>query len=109
MNLKCNLFIDGNFEGIINSDHEVTIGKNGRVHGEIFAKRVTVQGMMQGNIDAFFVDIQEKGKLQGRVVAKEFSVDPKGIFEGSSLQKREEEMAEVEYFLNLPPKKETLV
>ena len=108
MNLKCNLFIDGEFEGVIHSDHEVTIGKNAKVHGEIYAKRVIVQGLMQGSIDALFVDIKEGGKLQGTVVSKGLSIDPKALFEGNSMRKKEEEV-EVEYFLNLPNKKDILV
>jgi cytoskeletal protein CcmA (bactofilin family) len=109
MNLKCNLFIDGDFEGVIHSDHDVTIGKNGRVHGEIFAKRVTVQGIVQGNIDTYSIEIKPSGKVQGTITSKELSIDPRGIFEGNSVIKKEEEGVDVEYFLNLPPKKEILI
>ena len=31
INLSCNLYIDGYFEGNINSEQEINIGKNGKI------------------------------------------------------------------------------
>ena len=51
MNLTCNLYVDGEFEGTINSKKEVNIGKNGHVKGDIITKRLIVQGHMEGSIN----------------------------------------------------------
>ena len=39
INLSCNLYIDGYFEGNINSEQEINIGKNGKIKGEINTKK----------------------------------------------------------------------
>ena len=48
--MSCNLYIDGYFEGNINSEQEINIGKNGKIKGEITALRVIVQGLAEGSI-----------------------------------------------------------
>ena len=55
--MSCNLYIDGYFEGNINSEQEINIGKNGKIKGEIAALRVIVQGLAEGSINATRVDI----------------------------------------------------
>ena len=87
INLSCNLYIDGYFTGNINSEKEITVGKNGKVQGEITAQRVIVQGLIEGSICATRVDIKEKGKITGSVESEEFVIEAKGIFEGNSLVK----------------------
>ena len=52
MKLDCNLYIDGEFEGTIVSKKLVTIGKSGKVSGEIQTDHLVVQGLVEGSIDA---------------------------------------------------------
>ncbi|MFC2074502.1 polymer-forming cytoskeletal protein, partial [Campylobacterota bacterium] len=44
MTLDCNLYIDGEFEGSIKSKKLVTIGKSGKVRGDITTHHLVVQG-----------------------------------------------------------------
>ena len=90
MTLECNLFIDGEFEGTIHSQKEVTIGKNGIVRGEVFAQTVIVQGEIGGNVSAKTVVVKPLGKVVGTVESAEFVIEPKGFFEGNSIVKKEE-------------------
>lgn len=87
MALSCNLYIDGEFEGIIDSQNEVNIGKNGHIKGDVKTNRLVVQGYIEGNISADRVEIKSDGKVSGTVESIEFVIEPKGIFEGSSIVK----------------------
>ncbi len=87
MNLECNLFVDGEFEGTINSKKEITVGKNGKIKGEIYAKHLIVQGEVMGNISVEVVEIKPSGKISGTVESNELIIEPKGLFEGNSIIK----------------------
>ena len=63
MNLLCDLFVDGNFEGKIESHKAITVGKNGTVTGEVHAQHIIVQGVVEGSIDAERVEIKEAIRL----------------------------------------------
>jgi len=85
------LYIDGELEGEIHSHKEVNIGKNGRVKGLIHTKRLVVQGNMEGTVDAQKVEIKASGHVQGEIVSSELIIEAKGIFEGSSTVKNDNE------------------
>ena len=87
MNLSCNLYVDGEFEGIITSDKEVNIGKNGHVKGTITTNKLIIQGFVEGSIDAQRVEIKAAGHMSGEITSSELVIESKGIFEGSSVVK----------------------
>lgn len=87
MNLACNLYVDGEFEGSINSNKEVNIGKNGHVKGEVSTKRLVVQGYIEGSINAARVEIKAHGRVNGTIESSELVIEAKGIFEGNSVVK----------------------
>jgi len=87
MTLSCNLYIDGNFEGIINSQKEVNIGKNGHIKGDIFTSRLVVQGVIEGNVNASRVEIKSCGRISGKLESSELIIESKGVFEGNSILK----------------------
>ncbi len=93
MNLECNLFVDGEFEGTINSQKEVTVGKNGKIKGELFAKHLVVQGEVMGNVSVDRVEIKPSGKISGTVESKELIIEPKGLFEGNSIIRTQDKSA----------------
>ena len=88
MTLSCNLYVDGNFEGIINSQQEVNIGKNGRIKGDIFTNRLIVQGMIEGNVNSTRVEIKAGGRISGTLESSELIIEAKGVFEGNSVLKQ---------------------
>lgn len=87
MNLACNLYVDGKFEGTITSDKEVNIGKNGHVKGDVFTKRLVVQGLIEGKISADRVEIKAAGQVNGTIESEELVIEAKGLFEGNSVVK----------------------
>jgi cytoskeletal protein CcmA (bactofilin family) len=90
MNLSCNLYVDGEFEGVITSKKEVNVGKNGHVRGDIITQRLVVQGIVDGKVNATRVEIKAAGKVNGTIESNELVIEAKGLFEGHSLIKKSE-------------------
>jgi len=84
---KGSIFIDGRFEGIIVATQDVTIGKNGEVLGEIRAKVLTINGMVDGLFDVGQVNILGSGKVLGKMQYDELTIEQNGIFEGEGKKK----------------------
>jgi cytoskeletal protein CcmA (bactofilin family) len=87
MNLSCNLYVDGEFEGTIHSSKQVNIGKNGRIKGDIVANRTVIQGILEGTVNSDSVEIKSAGRVHGSIESKELIIEAKGIFEGNSVLK----------------------
>ena len=79
------MYIDGELEGEINSQKDVNIGQNAHVKGLIKAKRVIVQGYMEGTIASDRVEIKATGHVKGEITSSELIIEAKGIFEGVSI------------------------
>jgi len=65
------LTIEGAVEGTIQlRDHVLTIGPNGRIKAQVFAKSVIVLGEVNGNVTASDkVDIRDNGSVDGDIVS----------------------------------------
>ena len=61
--------IEGRVDGRVElKNHHLTVGPNGRVHGEISAKAVTIVGNVSGNVVATErVEVRESGRLEGDI------------------------------------------
>jgi len=87
MTLTCNLYVDGKFEGTISSQNEINVGKHGHIKGDLTAKRLVVQGFIEGTINAERVEIKAAGRVSGTIESSELVIESKGIFEGNSIVK----------------------
>ncbi len=79
------LTIDGHVEGTIQlRDHVLTIGVNGKIKAQVFAKIVIVLGEVTGNVTATEkVDIRDNGSVDGDVVAPRVAIAEGAHFRGS--------------------------
>ena len=78
------LLVDGNVEGVIESQSSMTIGPNGKVKANIRAKAVAIYGSVRGNIEAVEkISIREKGSLIGDIKTAGISIDDGAYFKGS--------------------------
>ncbi len=79
------LVIDGHVEGKIElREHTLTIGSNGRIKAQVFAKAVVVLGELTGNINAAEkVEIRENGAVDGDIVAPRVAIAEGAHFRGS--------------------------
>jgi cytoskeletal protein CcmA (bactofilin family) len=79
------LTIEGQVEGKIELKQNVlTIGPNGRIKAQVFAKTVIVQGEVHGNITASErVDIRDNGSVDGDVSSPRVAIADGSHFRGS--------------------------
>lgn len=79
------LTIEGHVEGKIElRDHVLTIGPNGKIKAELFAKSVVVLGEVVGNVSATEkVDIRENGSVEGDITAPRVAIAEGAHFRGS--------------------------
>lgn len=88
--LDCNIYIDGKIEGDVESSTLITIGEQGKVIGNIKAKRVIISGYLEGSAEAEEMEFINKGKIRGKIISEKLSIEEGVIFEGSSLMKKEQ-------------------
>jgi cytoskeletal protein CcmA (bactofilin family) len=79
------LTIDGHVEGTIQlRDHVLTIGPNGKIKAQVFAKAVIVLGEVIGNVTASDkVDIRDNGSVDGDIVSPRVAIAEGAHFRGS--------------------------
>ena len=79
------LTIEGQVDGKIELRQNVlTIGPNGRIKAQVFAKAVIVQGEVTGNISASEkVDIRDNGSVDGDIASPKVAIAEGAHFRGS--------------------------
>jgi cytoskeletal protein CcmA (bactofilin family) len=79
------LTIEGQVEGKIELKQNIlTIGPNGRIKAEIFAKSIVVQGEVHGNITASErADIRDNGSVDGDLSSPRIAIADGAHFRGS--------------------------
>jgi cytoskeletal protein CcmA (bactofilin family) len=79
------LTVEGYVEGRVElRDHVLTVGPNGRIKAEVFAKAVIVLGEVTGNVTANEkVDIRDKGSVDGDIISPRVAIAEGAHFRGS--------------------------
>lgn len=79
------LTVEGQVEGKIElRDHVLTIGPNGKIKAQVFAKAVIVLGEVNGNVTATEkVDIRDGGSVDGDIVSPRVAIAEGAHFRGS--------------------------
>jgi cytoskeletal protein CcmA (bactofilin family) len=79
------LTIEGQVEGTIQlKEHVLTIGPNGKIKAQVFAKSVIVLGEVTGNVTATEkVDIRDKGSVDGDIISPRVAIAEGAHFRGS--------------------------
>ena len=79
------LTIEGKVDGKIElRQHVLTIGPNGKIKAQVFAKSVVVLGEVNGNVSATDkVSIREKGSVDGDITAPRVAIAEGAHFRGS--------------------------
>ena len=79
------LTIEGHVEGKIDlRDNVLTIGPNGKIKAEVFAKAVVVLGEVTGNVTASEkVDIRDNGSVDGDIASPRVAIAEGAHFRGS--------------------------
>jgi cytoskeletal protein CcmA (bactofilin family) len=79
------LTIEGHVDGKIElREHVLTIGPNGKIKAQVFAKAVVVLGEVTGNVTATEkVDIRDSGSVDGDIIAPRVAIAEGAHFRGS--------------------------
>ena len=79
------LTIEGQVEGSIQlREHALTIGPNGRIKAQVFAKSVIVLGEIVGNVSASEkVDIRDNGSVDGDIISPRVAIAEGAHFRGT--------------------------
>jgi len=79
------LLIEGRLEGKIESRrHSITIGKNGRIKGDIYGKVITVEGTVEGNLfGEEQLIVRQSGNVRGNIIAPRVALEDGSNFKGS--------------------------
>ena len=79
------LTIEGHVEGRIDlKDNVLTIGPNGKIKAEVFAKSVVVLGEVTGNVTASEkVDIRDNGSVDGDIASPRVAIAEGAHFRGA--------------------------
>jgi len=79
------LTVEGHVEGKIElKDHVLTIGPNGKIKAQVFAKAVIVLGEVNGNVTASEkVDIRDGGSVDGDIISPRVAIAEGAHFRGS--------------------------
>jgi len=99
------LTIEGQVEGTIQlRDHVLTIGPNGRIKAQVFAKAVIVLGEVTGNVTASEkVDIRDNGSVDGDIIAPRVAIAEGAHFRGSVDMQRKGAPAPSQVQAQTPP------
>jgi cytoskeletal protein CcmA (bactofilin family) len=79
------LLIEGRLEGKIELNrHSVTVGKNGRIQGDIYGKLITVEGTVEGNLyGEEQLIVRQSGTVRGNIVSPRVALEDGSNFKGS--------------------------
>ncbi|MCU0847111.1 MAG: polymer-forming cytoskeletal protein [Spirochaetes bacterium] len=86
LTFKNSLKIKGTFEGKIETDGHLIIGREAVVSADITAGEVSVSGIVNGRIKALQkIDLYKKSKTSGDVIAPDLSIESGAIFNGTCI------------------------
>jgi len=87
--------IEGQVEGKIElKDHVLTIGVNGKVKAQVFAKTLVVLGELNGNVaTSEKVEIRDSGSVNGEIVSPRVAIEEGAHFRGSVDMQRKSSQA----------------
>lgn len=78
------IYVDGDVEGTISvPDAKFTVGPNGRVHANVTARDVIVQGRVDGHLKASArVELRQGAQVMGDITAMRLSIEDSAVIKG---------------------------
>ena len=78
-----NLIIEGRFDGqVFVPEHEVAVGRPGRLNGEVLARDITVLGRATGRLVADRVEIAPGATVEAEIVTERLVISDGAFFRG---------------------------
>ena len=76
--------IDGSFEGVFESEHDLAVGEHGKIKGLVKAKNIVVTGVIEGKVVCEHLEVLANGKFVGELVAGNMTIEKGAKFIGRS-------------------------
>jgi len=86
-NCTTRIHIDGEVRGEIISQSIVTIGKKGKFYGNIKAKKLILNGFLEGGADCDSIELLVGSVFKGKINSKELMIEADAFFDGQSTMK----------------------
>ncbi|MBB5173310.1 bactofilin family protein [Texcoconibacillus texcoconensis] len=91
VHIDSSIRIDGNVYGEVKSSGDVTVGSEGYVEHDIFARNIHIAGKVKGNVDGEEkVHLLDSGYLEGSATMDKLVIDENAHFHGQSFMKKNE-------------------
>jgi len=100
IDIECNLHIDGEFEGEVNSKSIVKIGKSGLLKSTLKAQKLIVTGRFIGTADCDLIELISGGEAEGKLISAGLTIDSNSSFQGESIRRKQGEPSKVLDFSN---------
>ncbi|MDQ0338805.1 cytoskeletal protein CcmA (bactofilin family) [Caldalkalibacillus uzonensis] len=85
------LRLDGELVGEIQTEGNITLGKEGNVHGNLYAKNITIEGRIEGNLCAKkHIYLSSSAQVLGDITAESLEMEKGATFNGKSTMGKEE-------------------
>jgi cytoskeletal protein CcmA (bactofilin family) len=89
-----NIRFDGEMNGDLTTEGDLSVGEHGRVKGNVTGRNVVVGGTIQGNVNTTGrLEILATGKVFGDIVVGSLIIDEGGILRGKSAVHADESSA----------------
>ncbi|NOH66822.1 bactofilin family protein [Vibrio rotiferianus] len=92
LKLENDIQVDGIVNGQVNVDSTLIVSESGRVKGDVYANKLIINGIVEGNCYAEQVQVLEKGRVTGKVWSNNLSIEPGGKFFGEAAELPEKEV-----------------
>ncbi|MGR5238325.1 bactofilin family protein [Vibrio alfacsensis] len=92
LKVENDIHIDGILNGQLHVEGTLVVAESGRVKGDIFAKQLIVNGIIDGNCHAEHIQVLEKGRVSGKIWSNNLSIEPGGKFFGEAAELPDKEV-----------------
>lgn len=92
LKLENDIQVDGIVEGQLHIEGVMVVAESGRVKGEVYAKQLIVNGILEGDCHAEQIQILANGRVKGKVWSNNLSIEPGGKFFGETAELPEKEV-----------------
>ncbi|MGR5177405.1 polymer-forming cytoskeletal protein [Vibrio parahaemolyticus] len=92
LKLENDIQVDGTVDGQVHVEGSLVVAESGRVKGEVFAKQLIVNGMLEGDCHAEHIQILSNGRVKGKIWSNNLSIEPGGKFFGETAELQEKEV-----------------
>ncbi|UMM05090.1 polymer-forming cytoskeletal protein [Vibrio campbellii] len=92
LKVESDIQVDGIIEGQLHVEGALVVAESGRVKGDIYAKQLIVNGLLDGNCHAEHIQVLAKGRVSGKIWSNNLSIEPGGKFFGEAAELPEKEV-----------------